>query len=240
MAGGMILTSPVSIRDGKHLYIDTRANKAYRYNTTTTSFVEIGGGPSITVDSTITSGGTNPVRGGAIYTALQGKIGYISYQDLSSLDGDTPANGTIGFDEDNANFYIYNGIEGEWFRIDRLVVNSITNGSLNAVTSGAVYTALSNKEDKLTVVTNSSTGAVSQALNPNVFYKFTGNLTSLTLTLVSGAELCIYAGKFTADSSGCQLSLPNTVTIASSVPSIEGGKTYEFSIADNVLLMVEV
>lgn len=69
-------------------------------------------------------------------------------------------------------------------------------------------------------VTVSGTGAVTQALDSNKFYKF-GSLTSLTLTLNAASEgLAIYGGKFTADSSGCTLSIPSTVTAASSVPTI--------------------
>lgn len=92
----------------------------------------------------------------------------------------------------------------------------------------------------LTSVTVSGTGAVTQALDSNKFYKF-GSLTSLTLTLNATSEgLAIYGGKFTADSSGCTLSIPSTVTAASSVPTIQGGSTYEFNIMDNVLLMIEI
>lgn len=90
------------------------------------------------------------------------------------------------------------------------------------------------------VVTVATSGAVSQALQPNTFYKFTGALTSLTLTLTAGTGLVVYAGKFTASSSGCTLSLPATVTEAASNDTIEGGKTYEFSIVDNVIVIKEV
>lgn len=98
--------------------------------------------------------------------------------------------------------------------------------------------------DEVSLVTNSSSGSVSQALSPNTFYKFTGNPSSLTLTMVSGTGLCVYAGKFTADSNGCQLTLPSGVTVAagSSIDTsgIEGGKTYEFNIADGVAIIMEV
>lgn len=72
-----------------------------------------------TVDSSITgSNQTNPVSGGAIYMALNGKAGFKSYQDCDDMENDTPPTGTIGFDSDFENFYIYNLPSGEWKRID--------------------------------------------------------------------------------------------------------------------------
>ena len=94
--------------------------------------------------------------------------------------------------------------------------------------------------EEVTVVTISTAGAVSQALDANKFYKFTGTLTSLTITLTASNNFAIYAGKFTTNSSGCSLSVPNTVTVPTNVPAIEGGKSYEFSIMDNVLLLIEI
>lgn len=90
------------------------------------------------------------------------------------------------------------------------------------------------------IVTNSSSGSVTQAMDANKFYKFTGSPTSITITLNSAQGLGVYGGKFTANANGTTLVLPSSVTVASSAPSIEGGNTYEFNIADNVLLMVEV
>lgn len=84
---------------------------------------EVGALPSSTViptvDSTITGAAqANPVRGGVIYTALNGKAGFKNYVDLEEMNDDTPANGTIGFDADNENFYIYDNANAEWKRID--------------------------------------------------------------------------------------------------------------------------
>ena len=96
-------------------------------------------------------------------------------------------------------------------------------------------------------VTVTATGDVTQALDANKFYVF-GEVDSLTLTLNAPTAcadgtvpLAMYAGKFTsAASAACTLSLPATVTEGANNPTIEAGKTYEFNIADNVLLMVEV
>lgn len=110
----------------------------------------------------------------------------------------------------------------------------------NFYTESEVDDKLGQKADVPSLVEVTTAGAVSQALAPNTFYKFSGSLTSLTLTLTAGTGLVVYAGKFTADSSGCTLSLPATVTEAASNDTIEGGKTYEFSIVDNVIVIKEV
>ena len=143
-------------------------------------------------------------------------------------------------------FYLYDAItDGEssisWTvePNDNFVPSARTiNGK--SLTNNITLTA---NDIKIEVVTNANTGAVTQALSPNKFYKFTGALTSLTLTLTasSGGGLDIYAGKFTSDTNtACTLSVPQTVTEAVGNPVIETGKTYEFNIADNVLLMVEI
>jgi len=98
------------------------------------------------VDSSITgSNQTNPVQGGAIYDALQGKTGYKSYSSYQAMVADDPANGTIGWDGNEEIFYIYDEGNCDWRRIDNNIVSSITSGSSNAVTGGAIYSALAGK-----------------------------------------------------------------------------------------------
>ena len=153
----------------------------------------------------------------------------------------TPSTEKVYVDNINNKLYRYDGsayVEvsaGTSITVD----SSITSGGTNPVEGGAIYTALSGKADAVAVETVSSTGAVSQTLAPNTFYKF-GTIDSLALTLTSGTGFVIYAGKFTTNSSGCTLSLPATVTEAASNDTIEGGKTYEFSIVDNVIVIKEV
>lgn len=77
--------------------------------------------PSIpTVDSSITGvSQTNPVQGGAIYTALFGKAGYKEYNSKSDMDAAIDVDtGTIGFDSDEEKFYIFNSANDEWKPID--------------------------------------------------------------------------------------------------------------------------
>lgn len=121
-----------------------------------------------------------------------------------------------------------------------LVDNVPTANSNNLVKSGGVYLSLLTE-----VVEVTTEGSVSQAMDAGKFYKFTGGtngVSSLTLTLNDGESgyLESYFGKFTTASAGCTLSLPITVSEASSNPTIAGGKTYEFHIIDNVIRIGEV
>lgn len=97
------------------------------------------------------------------------------------------------------------------------------------------------KADNISKVTVATSGAVSQVLSAGVFYEFTGALTSLTLSLAATTLAApIYAGKFTADSSGCTLVASSPIVVGSDVPEIEDGESYEFNIFDNVLLMIKL
>ena len=76
-----------------------------------------------------------------------------------------------------------------------------------------------------------------QQLAPNTFYKFTGSVTALTLTLgtaITGITN-IYAFSFTAGADNPTISLPASVTI-DGTPSIAQGDYVEFSIMNNVAI----
>lgn len=104
-----------------------------------------------------------------------------------------------------------------------------------------VHPSDTSKANVITKTTVSTSGAVSQAMTSGVFYSFTGTPTSLTLTLTAPSTgLGIYAGKFTASSTGCTLSVPASVTESIDNPNIVANGTYEFNIMDNVLLMVQI
>lgn len=99
------------------------------------------------------------------------------------------------------------------------------------------------------VVTVSSTGDVTQELQAGAFYKF-GTIDSLTITLAGGntpldgtVPLLVYGGKFTisANSSAASLlALPASVTISPRSDTVAVGKTYEFNIADNEVIIIEM
>ena len=76
-----------------------------------------------------------------------------------------------------------------------------------------------------------------QTLAPNTFYKFTGAVTSLTLTLGTPTDgiANIYAFSFVAGADNPTISLPASVTI-DGTPSIAQGDYVEFSIMNNVAI----
>ncbi len=98
---------------------------------------------------------------------------------------------------------------------------------------------ITNTDTPLVVV--STTGDVTQALDSGKWYRF-GTIDSLTLTLNAVASGCVgtYFGRFTASNSWTDIAVPNGVTAAASNDTIEGGKTYEFSIVDGIIKINEV
>lgn len=114
-----------------------------------------------------------------------------------------------------------------------------TSHAANAITSSNI-SSWNAKADVLTLVTVSGTGAITQALDPNKFYKF-GSISSLTLTLNAASNgLAIYGGKFTASVDDMPITLPSGTVIPDNVVSIESGNTYEFNILDGVCIIIDV
>lgn len=76
-----------------------------------------------------------------------------------------------------------------------------------------------------------------QELAPNTMYKFTGSVTSLTLTLGTPIDgiANIYAFSFVAGAANPTISLPASVTI-DGTPSIAAGDYVEFNIMNNIAL----
>lgn len=108
------------------------------------------------------------------------------------------------------------------------------------------------------VVNVASVGNVTQELQAGAFYKF-GIVESLTITLAAGntpldgtTPLLVYGGKFTianndpggtidaSSSASSLLALPASVTISPRSDSVAVGKTYEFNIADNEAIILEM
>lgn len=84
--------------------------------------------------------------------------------------------------------------------------------------------------------TVTSSGVVSKELSPNVFCLFSDTSTGisdLTLTLASGNFYDEYMCAFTTSASGCNLSLPNTVSYLDTAPTLEASTYYELSIVNN-------
>lgn len=101
----------------------------------------------------------------------------------------------------------------------------------NKPVSTAQQAALDAKENKVTEVTVSTAGAVTQALDAGKVYHFTGALTALTITLNAAGSGVIphYRFDFDAGSTAPTLTLPNTVTMPSGF-SVTASHHYEVDI----------
>lgn len=99
---------------------------------------------------------------------------------------------------------------------------------------GDVDTRISAKADKVTEITVSTAGAVTQALDAGKIYHFTGALTDLTVTLNAPAsgDLAQYHFDFLSGSTAPTLTMPNTVTMPDSF-TVEAGKRYEIDVLNN-------
>ena len=121
-------------------------------------------------------------------------------------------------------------------------LKTINSTSLEGSGNLALATAaeLAGKADITTLVEVAATGDVSQALDSGKFYKF-GEVNSLTLTFTApSAGMGIYGGKFTASASWTALGIPATIDEAAGNDTIAGGKTYEFNVFDDVIVIKEV
>ncbi len=114
--------------------------------------------------------------------------------------------------------------------------DSITANGWEPVASRAIYAALALKADAADLhntaeVTVSSAGAVTQELEINTLYHFTGALTALTITFGAYASGRIeqYHFDFDSGSTAPTLTLPNTVTMPSGF-TVEANTHYEIDI----------
>ena len=92
---------------------------------------------------------------------------------------------------------------------------------------------ISGKADKVTEVTVSNTGDVTQTLDPGKIYHFTGAISSLTLTLATPAsgQLAQYHFDFVSGATAPTVTIPNTVTMPAGF-QVEANKRYEIDILD--------
>lgn len=92
-------------------------------------------------------------------------------------------------------------------------------------------------------VTIGDSGDVSQELLPDTFYNFTGDLTALTLTFAeqtAGRE-SEFKGQFVTGASVPTVSFPNEIAwVGGEFPELEAEKTYQFSVMNNVGVIVGV
>lgn len=211
------------------------------WSTQTISYQE-----TLTWDTTPRSGSLNPVTSDGIYQAIQagGGGGTSDYTDLTNkpqINGNTltgnktaanlglatpsdiPAaasSGTPAMDGTASR-----GSSAQYARADHVHPTD---------TSRAAASDLAAKADKVTEVTVSTAGAVTQALDAGKIYHFTGALTALTITLNAPAsgQLAQYHFDFNSGSTAATLTMPNTVTMPDSFAP-EASKHYEVDILNN-------
>lgn len=86
-------------------------------------------------------------------------------------------------------------------------------------------------------------GEVEAELKPDTFYEFTGNFSSLKITLsepVSGRE-SEYKGQFKTGEEAPIVEFPAGITwVGGTLPPFEPSRTYQFSILNNVGVMISV
>lgn len=114
------------------------------------------------------------------------------------------------------------------------VDSALSGSSTNPVQNKVIHTALGGKADKVTEVTVSAAGAVTQALDAGKIYHFTGALTALTITLNAPAsgQLAHYHFDFLSGSTAPTLTLPSTVNMPDSF-TVDASKRYEADILNN-------
>lgn len=117
------------------------------------------------------------------------------------------------------------------------------NGTRSNVSTDAVTVGFLSGVDNGSVVEVETNGSVSQELAPDKFYMFTGQLSALYLSFgapVGGREN-EYKGQFTVGSIIPVVSFLDTISwVGGSFPTLETNKTYQFSVLNNIGVIVGV
>lgn len=120
------------------------------------------------------------------------------------------------------------------------VDSALSSSSTNPVQNKAIYNALGNKANasdlnlkanKWAETTISSSGAISQTLDPETLYHFTGAITSLTIALaaVTSGQIPHYHFDFLSGATAPTLVIPQTIVMPDSW-AVEANKRYEVDI----------
>lgn len=192
--------------------------------------VEFAGEASIpSIDNTLSNSSTSPVENRVITAALAGKANSADLAEKAN-SADLASVATSGS---------YNDLDNKPTIPDELA--DLASDSSHRTVTDTEKSSWNGKADAISVVNVSTTGSVSQTIDPNKFYKF-GSIDSLALSLTAGTGFIVYAGKFTASANwgGTKLSVPANVTEASGNDTVEAGKMYEFSIMDDIIIVKEV
>jgi len=105
------------------------------------------------------------------------------------------------------------------------------NGTYDTTLVSSVTVSIGDIWMEQTITTS---GAVTQALDPYILYHFTGALTSLTITLnsTSSGGIAQYHFDFLSGQTAPTLTLPNTVTMPDNF-EVQASKRYEIDILNN-------
>lgn len=171
---------------------------------------EDGEGSSITVDSALSDSSTNPVQNKVVKKALDGKGTY------TKPSGGIPKSDLAAAVQDSLG------------KAD----TALQSVPSTYRTAAAQDTIDAGKADKITEVTISTAGAVTQALDAGKIYHFTGTLTALTITLNATDDLAQYHFDFNCGSTAPTVTIPSAVTMPDS-QSFEANKHYEVDILNN-------
>ena len=174
-------------------------------------------------------------------TGAQGIQGIQGVQGEQGLKGDTGANGQDGYSPTVSMTSVSGGTELTIVDANGTHTTTILNGTNGQ--DGRDGTNGTNGQDGADGQdlihqgeTVTSSGVVSKELSPNVFCLFSDTQTGisdLTLTLASGNFYDEYMCAFTTSASGCNLSLPNTVSYLDTAITLEANTYYELSIVNN-------
>ena len=142
---------------------------------------------------------------------------------------------------------------GEYYNNSRVAINNNGEISFKPVRGSSTYniklpqkpgtialTADVAAMDPAKKIEVTDSGVVNKRLYPDYFYDFTGNLTKLTISLADNdsSKAYEYKGQFKTGATAPTVIFPSNVKMIGS--SIEANKTYQFSIVNNIGVVIGV
>lgn len=110
---------------------------------------------------------------------------------------------------------------------------SVTENGTYTAEQGKAYSPITVEVGGIWVEeTISTSGAVTQTLDANTIYHFTGSLTSLTITLNNTQNIPHYHFDFISGATAPTLTMPNSVTMPDDF-AVEANKRYEVDVMNN-------
>ena len=120
-----------------------------------------------------------------------------------------------------------------------------TENSAKLLSSKGAFEAINTAKSEIDTgssITVTDSGAVVKELAPDKFYSFTGDITSLTITLgeAKANRENEYKGQFVTGSTVPTVTFPSTISWVGGAPIVEANKTYQFSILNEIGVIVGV